>query len=182
MKDPVVKKLDLGNSPKKTKKSRIEDDELTSDEEYPRRSAGKRRRAFFESDSDDEKKSKPNPTSQENNDEQNLSQKLSELCSQEINSDAEFESDEVTYDAAADNTALKRKKEKIEASPEPQKSYEEKALEEYERFRKNRRKVDENYVVYCYHDEHNNVFIQILSTKESFVVSRLCRKLLKSAS
>jgi hypothetical protein len=53
LKDPVVKKLDLGNSPKKTKKSRIEDDELTSDEEYPRRSAGKRRRAFFESDSDD---------------------------------------------------------------------------------------------------------------------------------
>jgi hypothetical protein len=88
-----------------------------------------------------------------------LSQKLSELCSQEINSDAEFESDEVTYDAAADNTALKRKKEKIEASPEPQKSYEEKALEEYELFRKNRRKVDENYVVYCYHDEHNNVYI-----------------------
>ena len=59
MKDPVAKKLDLGNTPKKTKKARIEDKASdASDEELkipPRRSAGKRRRAIIESDSDNEK-------------------------------------------------------------------------------------------------------------------------------
>ncbi len=60
IKDPVVKKLDLGKSSKKTKKLQIDDEELDSDEELkipPRRSAGKRRRAIIESDSEEEKES-----------------------------------------------------------------------------------------------------------------------------
>merc|ERR1712210_214162 len=39
-------------------------------------------------------------------------------------------SDVVTYDAAADNTAFKRKQEKLEDSPKPKKSKKEKVKEE----------------------------------------------------